>query len=275
MTRFWEGLAWLVAVAGIGLIAQMAAGAPRSALVVQAAGTVLAALTLVGVARAPSVRSGVVVAGLVACGLAGTVLVLGPDMEGVRRWLRVAPVLVQPAALILPFVAWAWASERVSGIGGALVAGFAILLALQPDAGSATGLLAALVVTAWVRRGATRVEWAVLAVCVAATAAAWIRPDPLPAVDHVERVVAAALAAVPLVGVLAAIGLIAVVAPFARRAWAERDAGQRAPQAALAGLFGGLVLANLFGNFPAPVVGGGASLLIGWGLALGLSARAR
>ncbi|RZJ94359.1 MAG: FtsW/RodA/SpoVE family cell cycle protein [Brevundimonas sp.] len=270
--RVWEGLAWLVIVAGVGLFAQMVAGAPKPVLIVQALATVVAALVLVGAARAPSMRSGLVLAGLVSCGLALAVLTVGPDMEGVRRWLRLGPVLVQPAALVLPAVAWAWASERATLIGAAPVAGFAILLAFQPDAGSATGLLSALVAVAVVRRGGSRIEMAALAVCLAATAVAWIRPDPLPAVDYVERVVVVALAALPVAGVLAALGLAAVVAPFIRRLWSGVHG--RAGQMALAGLFGGLVLAGVLGNFPAPAVGSGASLLIGWGLALGLSARA-
>ncbi|KQS53967.1 hypothetical protein ASG17_13520 [Brevundimonas sp. Leaf363] len=270
--RIWEGLAWLAVVAGIGLFAQTVAGALRPVLVVQSLGTVVAALVLVAAARSPSMRSGMIVTGLVACGLALAVLAVGPDMDGVRRWLRLGPVLVQPAALILPFVAWAWASERATWVGAALVAAFAILLAFQPDAGSATGLLGALVAVALVRRGGSRTEMAALAVCLVATAVAWARPDPLPAIDHVERVGVVALAALPVAGVLAALALAAVVAPFIRRLWS--GAHGRAGQAALAGLFGGLVVAGVLGNFPAPVVGSGASLLIGWGLALGLSARA-
>ena len=266
-------LIWLVGVSAVGLMAQATADAGSSALIVQAAAVGIAALVLIGVARGPGVRSGLVVAAGIALVVCLAPMLVGPDVEGVRRWLRLGPVLVQPAALMLPFVLWSWASERAGALGAALVGALAAVLAVQPDAGSATGLLGGLIVTALARRGATRREWTAMAVAALAALVAWMQPDPLPAVAHVERVLASAFAAQMGIGVLAALGLVAVIAPFAIRAVSGGEG--RAPQVALAGLFGGLVLANLLGNFPAPVIGGGASLLIGWALALGLSARAR
>ena len=66
--------------------------------------------------------------------------------------------------------------------------------------------------------------------------------------------------------------MLLVPLPFAMAGWRERRAGG-GPAAALCGLWSGLVLANLVGNYPAPVVGFSASLLVGWLVSLGLIAR--
>ena len=47
-------------------------------------------------------------------------------------------------------------------------------------------------------------------------------------------------------------------------------AGKRGAGYALAGFWAGLVLAGLLGNYPIPVIGYGASPVIGWVLALRL-----
>ncbi|HRD75164.1 MAG TPA: putative peptidoglycan glycosyltransferase FtsW [Hyphomicrobiaceae bacterium] len=73
------------------------------------------------------------------------VLVMGPDINGARRWLRIAGLSVQPSELAKPafvvLAAWALneATERrdvpAIGVGVVLYGAFAVLLALQPDVG--------------------------------------------------------------------------------------------------------------------------------------------
>src|SRR5690606_14518847 len=96
------------------------------------------------------------------------------------------------------------------------------------------------------------------------------QPDPLPAVAHVELVVAAAWKAVPAVGMAAGVLLLALPLSVL---WAGRT--RRSPLViGLVGLWGGQVLANLVGNYPAPVIGYSAALALGWLASLGLAAGA-
>ncbi|PZR35976.1 MAG: hypothetical protein DI526_05140 [Caulobacter segnis] len=99
---------------------------------------------------------------------------------------------------------------------------------------------------------------------LACAAYAFTRHDPLPAVAHVERVIPNAFAAAPLVGVLAGLAMAAL--PLAML-WRRREA----QTLALAGVWTGFALANLLGNYPAPVLGAGASPLLGWLLSIGLA----
>ncbi|HVX94676.1 MAG TPA: hypothetical protein VHK47_07185 [Polyangia bacterium] len=83
--------------------------------------------------------------------------------------------------------------------------------------------------------------------------ATWLRPDPLPAVDHVERILGLAWSsgALTTAAALAAIGALFVSLPIAR--------------APTAGLYLGVAFAVTFlGNFPVPVLGAGAGPVLGW-----------
>jgi len=127
--------------------------------------------------------------------------------------------------------------------------------------------LLALVALAVVRARVAAPDVTALLMALAAAVWSWTRADPLPAIAHVERVVPEAFAANPAVGMAAGSLLILLSLPFVVRAFAG---GERAVAAGLAGLWIGLVAGNLFGNYPAPVVGYGASLVVGWLVSLGL-----
>lgn len=271
----------------------------RRALAVQAiltAVTSLAALALVGVQTSVLiVQAGAfLIGGLLAAGLARkvgapgprwttAVLILAfglvlmtlsqPGLDGVRRWLPVGPLTIQPAPLVLPFVAWALASRPAGWPAGGLAIGLTALFAAQPDPSASAGLAVVLAAVLAVRRQATPAEIAALVIALAGLAWAATRPDPLVPVDHVERIVVAAWAAQPLAGVAAALALALIPAPFLLRAWRDRREGVVITlPLALAGLWTALVLAHLTGRFPAPAVGYGASFAVGWLASLGLVA---
>jgi hypothetical protein len=252
--------------AAVGLVAIRLAGAPNAALIVQAGALVVGALIAVGLAFNPWRPGPKGAATLIGVALALLFATLG-EGTGVHRWIAVGPVVLQPASIMLPFVVWALAVARTNWWGGALAGAFALVLAIQPDAASATALLLALVALAVVHGRATAQDVTALLMALAATVWSWTRVDPLPAVAHVERVVPEAFAANPVAGVVAGLMLILLPLPFMLRA---SSGGERAVAAGLAGLWIGLVAGNLFGNYPAPVVGYGASLAIGWLASLGL-----
>ena len=94
---------------------------------------------------------------------------------------------------------------------------------------------------------------------------AWMRPDGLPSVAWVEQVLPNAWGLGLWTGVMASPAVILVLTPLIALA--------RGSQAALslAAFYVGLVGAALVGNYPLPVVGLGASLVVGWLMALGLA----
>lgn len=267
-------IAQVVVTAVVGLLAIKLAGAPMSALAVQSAALLLGGLIAVGLAFNPWRPGPKGAATLIGVTLALLFATLGETgSEGVHRWIAVGPVILQPASIVLPFVVWAVAVARTNWWGGTLTGAFALVLGIQPDAASATALLLALSALAFVQGRVTAQDVTALLMALAATVWAWTRADPLPAVAYVERVVPTAFAANPVLGVVAAVGLILLPAPFLLRAIAAKAQGRTEDFAialALSGVWIGLVLANLVGNYPAPVVGYGASLVIGWLASLGL-----
>jgi hypothetical protein len=173
---------------------------------------------------------------------------LAPGLEGVHRWL--GPLQMSPLAA--PWVLSALTQGRPSAVPLALV--LQAVHVAQPDAGQATAFGIAAMVAAARRR---------VALPLAAMAAlAWMRPDPLAPVPHVELILGLAWAVVG-VGAPLALALL-VAAPLGRL---DRTG------VAMALYLGAAVAVTGIGAFPVPVLGFGAAHVVGAWTALGLIAR--
>ncbi|PHY18287.1 hypothetical protein [Caulobacter sp. BP25] len=253
----------------VSLAAISAAGAPRNALIVQALAAVLAlglALLLGRFWRRARWRLWVLMA---ACGLALVLTLMnGVSLEGARRWVALGPIQLHTAFMVLPFAACALAK----GFGDRRVAPIAALLAFlllyQQDAASSLAWALALAVAALVERPRQAIPWACVAIAGLLAYGAWVEPDTLPAVPYVEGLLDHTFAANPVLGVLAGILMISLPAPFLLVARTQPE--RRAEALALAALWVGWIAGNLFGNYPAPVLGYGAAPILAWGLSLGL-----
>lgn len=249
----------------ISVLAIDAAGGSSSAMILQvAAGVVgaLVALVMAWIARPPGRIVGYSLLALILAAEA-FVLVAGVSMEGVRRWVSLGPIQLHAASLLVPFAVWT-AAQRLDTIAAALLAAILAVLAAQPDAAAILALTLGVGAVGLLDKAKTR--WALGVVAVGAVCTGWAlsRPDPLPAIGHVELVVRKSLEVSPTLGALALVALIAV--PMAVL-WPRR-----APATlALAAAWSGFVLANLIANYPAPVIGAGASPVLGWLLSIGLA----
>jgi len=197
-------------------------------------------------------------------------ILTGPDVQGARRWLALGPMLVQPAALVLPVALVALCTIRQGVVRGLLGLGAAGLLALQPDGG---GLLAWTLGIGGVALARRDIPSGVVA-GLSGALAIWVltRPDALPVVPYVERIAQTTVAQLPALGLAVWMGLFSLPVPFAIAAM--RPQGGRGQAIALAGLWTGWLVANLVGNYPAPVLGLGASMVAGWAISLALLDRA-
>jgi hypothetical protein len=184
----------------------------------------------------------------------------GADLDGVRRWAAAGPLLFHVGFLVLP-VALA-VLPRAPWPVGILGAGMiAAALVAQPDSGSALALAAGAAVLALRQRSASSV--AGLAIAVAATVAAFLRPDPLPAVRFVERVVPLAFDGSPALGALALAALFLPSAALAFVAWRHPALTVAGPAA---GFWLGAALASLVGNYPTPIAGSGVTPVLAYAL---------
>jgi len=259
----------VLATLAISILAIRAAGGSSSAMILQGAAGALGVLVAVVVAWLIRPPGRIVAAVLLVLILIAEmyILVAGVSMEGVRRWVALGPIQLHAASLLVPLAAWL-AAQRLETATAIPLAATLLVLAAQPDAAAVLALTLALGAVALVDKSKRRIAGVLVAVGAAGLAWALSRPDPLPAVDHVELVVRRAFEASPTLGPLAAVALITV--PLAML-WQRRS-----PAAlALAAAWAGFVLANLLANYPAPVIGAGAAPVLGWLLSIGLASAER
>jgi hypothetical protein len=263
------GVLSLAAVATGGLVCARS-GVPTGVWLRNLAAWGVGALVAGGVAAAG--RAGAAPVALLAAPVGLLATLGGPAQEGVHRWLRLGPLHINVAMLLLPSAVVALAvlgRDRRWPWGGAFIA--LVLLLLQPDASQATALGACLGLLAARAAWPVALRGALLAVAGVLMAATWLRPDPLKPVPEVEEIIGLASAVSPLVAGLAVLLLAAVVAaPIV----ATRSAP---PTPRLAG--GALslclllwVTTPLLGVFPVPWVGIGMSPILGAWLGVGLLA---
>lgn len=262
------GIACACAATALGLFYLAVAGAPMHYLVVNATALLLGIVAFGGVAAARP-RPGRALA--VALLLSGSALLatalLGASVGGASRWILVGPLSVQVSLVLLPAMAIAFA-RRPDAPGTAAIALAAAALALQPDRAMAGVLAFAMAALAAVRPG--RFPAAAALAALAAFAVALARPDSLPAVPFVDRILFTAFEIGPPAG--AAVLLGALLLPLPAIVGWRAEAGRRPAHLVFAAVWLGCVLAAALGNYPTPLVGYGGSAILGYFLALSLLA---
>ncbi len=248
----------------LGFIYLASAGAPMRHLTINAAAFLIGFAALAVMDRLQNSvgawRQLVLVAGALA--LLATAL-LGQQVEGAARWVRVGSLSVQPSMILLPLMSLAFAQTR-SWLSTLSVMVAAIALAIQPDRGMAGVLAASLGAVAVLRPG-----WMTYTAAgggLAAFAATMIRADQLPAVPYVDGVLYSAFDVHVLTGAAVLAGCALLIVP-AIVGW-TRDATGRTTYAALGGAWSAAVIAAALGNYPMPLVSYGGSAIIGYLLCL-------
>lgn len=259
-----RGVACAVAATGLGLAYMTAAGAPALYLAINAL-ALLVGLALYGLVRpaageAPHLPGGVALAfGAV---LLATTL-FGVSVEGASRWIRIAGVSLQLSLVLLPtmLVAFARRRDHLSTLGVILGA---VALALQPDRAMAGVLACALAVLA-VRRRDLRVGPA-LGVAAAGFAVTLLRPDTLPAVPYVDKILYTAFQVHVTAGLAVVCGALLLLFPAIPGR--KLGAGDGDVCAVFGTVWLGIVVAAAAGNYPTPLVGYGGSAVVGYVLSL-------
>ena len=188
----------------------------------------------------------------------------GPGVQGVHRWMALGPVSLNAAFLCVPVLLWAVERDVREGRSVracALCAAVGALLCLQPDASMASAFALG-VIPALGRGGAGRaLRVGACAALLLFAAAAWIRPDGLEPVAHVEGILALSRDSGPVLWALSLLSLLWLFWPFALGAQRPKA---RALCAGFALAYAGLLLSSAVGVFPVPVIGYGVSPVIGY-----------
>lgn len=182
----------------------------------------------------------------------------GVSLDGVHRWVRIGPLAIHVGFILLPLLIAAaphlgkLTPLAIFAIGGALW--------LQPDAGAAISLAAAMTAYAVVSRSAHNAYSAIIATGWAAVV--WFKADALAPVQLVERVPEFAFAQNAFIGVLTLLFLAALLLPFFLAARATPE--YRALLLIQAGFWAGAIVASFVGNFPTPILGVGVAPIVGY-----------
>ena len=241
-----------------------AADAPAKYLAVNA-GTLIVGLIALAVGKRwgrPVLPVAGIFALVIALALLATAL-FGHSLDGTTRWVRIGPLTVQPGLILMPLLAVLFSRERsLLTTTGVVIA--AAALALQPDratAGALTLAMAALALTKQDRRVLTA-----LFATGAAFAVALLRPDTLPAQPFVERVLFTAFETHLAAGIAVWIGVKWLLIPAIAGRVLDRE---NTPTYAVFGaVWLGIIAASALGNYPTPLVGYGASSILGYVLSL-------
>lgn len=255
--RWWLTLP--LALPSLGGLAYLYAFGASTRLIAVNAGALALALTWARFGRGPSgLRFRLALAGASALALF-LPLLTGPDMGGVARWLPAGPVSLHSGALLLPLIMVLAATE--ARCGPVMLALAAAALALQPDAAMLAGLAGASVVLAAIHRSRA---FALVAASSAALALLTFGAGTLEPQVYTEGV----LAQVAAHSWPAAAGLGATLFLTPLILLPVRDEAR--PLAALLIVLGAMAV---IAPFPFPLIGYGASPILGFGLALGMIGR--
>lgn len=259
------GVACATTATGLGLMYMAAAGAPATYLVVNALSLVmgLAFLAVIPPSAPASRPAGAAI--VILGGLLLATALFGVSVEGASRWVRIGGVSLQISLVVLPAMLVTFARGRglIATVGMILAA---VALALQPDRAMAGVLAAALSVLVMFRQD----RWVVsaLTVAVAGFTVTMIRPDSLPAVPYVDRILYTSFQLHALAGVAVVGGALLLIVPAVTGH--ILDPNNREVHAVFGTVWLGVIVAAALGNYPTPLVGYGGSAILGYALSLSL-----
>lgn len=191
-------------------------------------------------------------------------LLTGPEQGGVARWLPAGPVSLHSGALLLPLIVVL--TGRHERFGPAVLALAGTALALQPDAAALAALAAASGVLCWLHRS---IAFGLVALGTAACAILTFGAGSLEPQVFTENVLAqVAERSIVQAGALA--GILFVVPQLYLL---QDPQTQRAEGWTIAALLTTLGVMAMIAPFPYPLIGYGASPILGFALALGATLR--
>lgn len=258
------GVACAVGAVALGLAYMAVAGAPARYLGINAAALAIGLTLLPLVGRTMLIGpqwTGRAIA-VMASALLATAL-LGNEVDGAARWVRLGGLAIQTSLILLPVMIVAFARSRSTlATAGIVVA--AAAMAIQPDRAMAGMLALALAVLA-VMRSDKHVIVA-LGAGIAGFAATLARADTLPAAPYVDQILYTSFDVHPAAGAAVLSGSALLLVP-AIIGWC-RDPANRDTYAAFGAVWLAGITAAALGNYPTPIVGYGGSAIIGYALSL-------
>lgn len=193
-----------------------------------------------------------------------------PGPSEVHRWIVLGSININVSMIMLPVVLYCMHQllhEKKFLHGVVLFAAIATVLGFQPDAGQATAFGLAGLVLFFRNKMSSKIRAAAVLIAIVTIGLAWNRVDLLEPVEYVEDV----FYLMASLGPLGFIGMIAISLllffPFIFMSMKRIETVRTLSITFIVYLSAQLVITE-FGHYPVPVMGAGASPVIGWFLML-------
>lgn len=189
-----------------------------------------------------------------------------PGISGVHRWIQVGGLALNASAIFLPLLIYAIQKCRsVQAI--LLITSVLLVLLWQPDAGQASAFgCAAMIIFLLNKQLRLLTRIIVTLLIIMGVMITWCRQDPLPAVPQVEEILILAVKSGYIFAVVALAVVIILMLPLIYVLLQQWIINKK-PDALTLAFLGYLTtsfLVTYLGNFPVPVIGAGASSVLGW-----------
>lgn len=193
-----------------------------------------------------------------------------PGPNDIHRWLSVGSFYVNVSMIVLPISLYCLHQLLHEGkvlYGIVLFAAIGTILGFQPDAGQATAFGLAGLVLFFRNKLNAKIRLSAFLISLITIALAWNRIDLLEPVAHVEEIfyLIASLGPIGLAGIVI-ISLLLFV-PFVYFSFKRIETVRTLSVSFIVYLAASFVVTE-FGHYPVPVMGAGASSVIGWFLML-------
>jgi len=248
---------------GMGLVYLWVAGASAQFLTMNAAALIAGLVLALPLRRREPMDRPFVGPVTVAIGMALVLTAtLGDETSGVRRWVSVTQVVLQPSLIGLPLLIVSFARSRnaLTAIGVILAA---VALAVQPDRAMAATLVAGIGVVALVTR--ERLALGLTGLALIGFTVACLQPDVVPPTPFVDRVYRTALSTGLVAGIAVWLGTAVLLVPTILGL--ARGGTNKVIYGAFGATWLTVVCAAIVGDYPTPLVGYGGSAVVGYLLA--------
>lgn len=246
----------------IGLTYLLVADAPPTMVMVNGASILIGIFLALGLRGSVRISNQFIM--IVASG--GALILLatatfGFAIDETRRWLAIGPFFIQTSLILLPMLVTGFARLQNHATLLAIVLA-ASAMAIQPDRAMAAMLFVAVALVGLFRPG--RLTFGAALFCAIAFGATMLLPDRMPAVPFVDHILWTAFDIDLWVGLALWAGCLMLVCPIILVPKGERTVTHYV----FAGSWLTLIAAAAMGAYPTPIVGYGASAIIGYFLSL-------
>ena len=195
-------------------------------------------------------------------------------IEGVHRWISVGPIKFYVAVIVLPIIIidlWKLLQIRDWWFSATITIVISILLALQPDASMLAAFAIPMIILLWNKINNNIFRSFIVVLLSALIIISWVFLDGLPPVSYVENIVSLVANMGTIWLTLGVISLVILPLPFIF----FPPKKYKLLSVSIGMYFIIVLISTLFGNFPVPLMGYGASPIIGYFIAITWFAKSK